>query len=595
MKRVLLSMISVLFLSMTYAQVPGTLSYQGILVDNAGAPVADGSHFVKFYFYNDPALEADPANLKYKSEGTGSGNQVTTYKGMFTFIIGSGSIGNDPIPTTIFSTQLYVKVIADGTTLTPKIALTTVPYAMNAQNAATAQNAVTAQNANAMDAAGLTGTLAPARIAASSIDNTLLASGIDATKITTGLLGSNTVNSAAIADGSIVAADLNGMGATANQVLQSDGIKWAPANLPATFNTKNYIPRGDGAGMVASNIFSDGVYTGINRTTPIGASVIDVEGTAGAGVYTGMYMSGTDAASWPFYGYATGGTGKVWTYYDGSTNLWKLNANGDRLTVDGNNGNVGIGTTAPAEKLEVLGNIKASSNISAAGALTAGSISAAGALTAGSISATGALTAGSISTSSLTVTGSFLYMTGSNFIFNNASYFDFNNTIIPNNNSLHDLGTTSFRWRTLYTNNVVNVSDVRLKKNISPLNYGLTEVLKLRPVSYILNDDETNETRLGLIAQEVRKLIPEVILEEKTGEKYLAMNYTELIPILIKAIQQQQTQIEELKSTNSSIKNELTQFQSLSAQVEELKKLINDKSNGGSSNSHAATAGGNNK
>ena len=77
MKRVLLSMISVLFLSMTYAQVPGTLSYQGILVDNLGAPVADGSHFVKFYFYNDPALEADPANLKYKSEGTGSGNQVT--------------------------------------------------------------------------------------------------------------------------------------------------------------------------------------------------------------------------------------------------------------------------------------------------------------------------------------------------------------------------------------------------------------------------------------------------------------------------------------------------------------------------------------
>jgi hypothetical protein len=92
-------------------------------------------------------------------------------------------------------------------------------------------------------------------------------------------------------------------------------------------------------------------YTGINRTTAIGSSVFDVEATAGAGAYGGMYMNGTNTASWPFYGYATDGAARAWHYVDGSTNTWHLN-NGsvNRISVT-NTGFVGIGIATPTRAI----------------------------------------------------------------------------------------------------------------------------------------------------------------------------------------------------------------------------------------------------
>jgi hypothetical protein len=195
-----------------HSQVPQTLSYQGILVQtsgpNAGQPVADGTHYVRFRFYTTPT----GGTAVYSSLGTGSGNAVTTFKGMFSFIIGSGTPGNAPIPADIFNNQLYVEIEADGTTLTPRIPLTTTPYAF------------VAQTANNMDAANLTGTLNPARIAAGAIDNTKLAdNAVTSAKIADGTvatadiadgavttlkLADNAVTSAKIADGTIATADI---------------------------------------------------------------------------------------------------------------------------------------------------------------------------------------------------------------------------------------------------------------------------------------------------------------------------------------------------------------------------------------------------
>ncbi len=90
-------------------------------------------------------------------------------------------------------------------------------------------------------------------------------------------------------------------------------------------------------------------------------------------------------------------------------------------------------------------------------------------------------------------------------------------------------------------------SDNRLKKNIQGLNYGLKDVLRLRPVTYNWIDPQLSaKTQIGLIAQEAREIIPEMVMGDETKET-LSVNYTELIPVLINAIKEQQKQIDDLK------------------------------------------------
>lgn len=87
----------------------------------------------------------------------------------------------------------------------------------------------------------------------------------------------------------------------------------------------------------------------------------------------------------------------------------------------------------------------------------------------------------------------------------------------------------------------VLVSDIKLKKNIEPLKNCLDKVLQLQGVEYDRIDYEGHE--LGLVAQEVEKIIPQVI---HNGE-HKSIAYTSLIPVLIEAIKEQQQQIEDLK------------------------------------------------
>jgi hypothetical protein len=148
------------------------------------------------------------------------------------------------------------------------------------------------------------------------------------------------------------------------------------------------------------------------------------------------------------------------------------------------------------------------------------------------------------------------------FLLDGTATTHINNAFSPTTYITLDLGAnTTTTWDDVYADNYVNVSDIRAKKDIQNLNYGLDEVLAMRPVSYILKDDPFQETKLGLIAQEALKLVPESVkthnhvqLDESKPQNYtkvemerMGMTYNALIPVLIKAIQEQQTQIDELK------------------------------------------------
>jgi hypothetical protein len=123
-----------------------------------------------------------------------------------------------------------------------------------------------------------------------------------------------------------------------------------------------------------------------------------------------------------------------------------------------------------------------------------------------------------------------------------------------------------------------NSSDERLKTDIHPLSEsdGLGAILQLKPVTYFWkdkNDKRNNGLQLGFIAQDVEKVMPELVitssgeqeitLEDGSIEKInnpKAMSYSTLAVPLVKAVQQ-------LKEENDSLREEL---QSLKARVEEL-------------------------
>jgi hypothetical protein len=91
------------------------------------------------------------------------------------------------------------------------------------------------------------------------------------------------------------------------------------------------------------------------------------------------------------------------------------------------------------------------------------------------------------------------------------------------------------------------VSDSRLKKNIKPLAYGLAEIISLNPVRFDYKEDNSNDSkRMGFIAQEVLPILPEVVAGDE--ETFYGLSTTELIPTMIKAIQQLNAKVEALEA-----------------------------------------------
>jgi hypothetical protein len=133
------------------------------------------------------------------------------------------------------------------------------------------------------------------------------------------------------------------------------------------------------------------------------------------------------------------------------------------------------------------------------------------------------------------------------------------NSFNDNNNSL---GTAARRWTTVFAvNGTINTSDARLKENIQDLNYGLGEIMKLRPVSYNWKTG-AKYTKLGLIAQETEKIIPEVVSKPEEKDGYYGLMYSDLIPVLIKATQELNAKVEALERENRDLNTDNSQLQS---------------------------------
>jgi hypothetical protein len=149
----------------------------------------------------------------------------------------------------------------------------------------------------------------------------------------------------------------------------------------------------------------------------------------------------------------------------------------------------------------------------------------------------------------------------------------------------------------IYTTGTYEGSDRKLKSDIRSLNGALSIINQLKPSVYTYRTNEFKQMRLpeglhyGLIADEVQMILPAAVKkavqsaryenhDELNGKKlsdeivFNAVNYTEMIPILIAAVQEQQVMIEELKMKNQQIDQQQQQINALLTELQLIKEKL---------------------
>jgi hypothetical protein len=128
-------------------------------------------------------------------------------------------------------------------------------------------------------------------------------------------------------------------------------------------------------------------------------------------------------------------------------------------------------------------------------------------------------------------------------------------------------------------------SDVRWKKNISSIANPLEKVMALKGVNYyfktkaeLLAEKQdttynfTDKKQIGFIAQEVEKVLPEVVSTDPVG--YKTVEYSKVVSLLVEAVKEQQKEIEALKNENASLKAQADKVKVLEDKMQKVEALL---------------------
>ena len=185
------------------------------------------------------------------------------------------------------------------------------------------------------------------------------------------------------------------------------------------------------------------------------------------------------------------------------------------------------------------GNTEASGNYSTAMGL--------GAIASGTLSvsmgyATRASDYSSFIVGRLNLTGSTVTESAIDFSLDNTAFVIGNGTDFDNRS---DALVVKFNGDATLAGNLNINSDARLKANIISLGATLSKLLQIDGKSYTMKKDESEKQKIGLLAQDIEKVFPELV-SESNGIK--SVNYQGLVPVLINALKEQQTEIDRLKT-----------------------------------------------
>lgn len=276
--------------------------------------------------------------------------------------------------------------------------------------------------------------------------------------------------------------------------------------------------------------------------------------TPGANLKLRMYDDGTNVyglgiSSFQLdYSISNNNINNRHVFYYGTTELMRIQGNG----------NVGIGTAGPLDKLTV-------SVAPSATPIAAMSIDVASFITVPNSQASYFFRVRDVAAGNFTP----FYIQGDGNV-------GIGGTTTPTQ-ALHVAGNIC------YTGGIGACSDMRYKKNFNPLENALQNVLKMNGLTYNWRVEEfpdnkfTTDNQIGFIAQDLEKIYPEVVITDKNG--YKSVDYAKLTPILVEAIKEQQKIIESQQSSINNLKSENTNFKAqYDNRLKVLEEIIGTKS-----------------
>jgi len=130
-----------------------------------------------------------------------------------------------------------------------------------------------------------------------------------------------------------------------------------------------------------------------------------------------------------------------------------------------------------------------------------------------------------------------------------------------------DMGYSLYVQGQVYSEGGWAGSDLRWKKNLDPLDNAINKIMQLEGYRYNWRSDEfpemnfDNNIQIGLIAQDVEKIIPELVRTDNNGFK--AVSYEKLTVILLEGMKEQQKLIESVKVENQQLKSDIDELKAL--------------------------------
>ena len=394
-----------------------------------------------------------------------------------------------------------------------------------ASNGATTFTAGTASTSTTTGTAVITGGLGVSgRINAANFD---------------GIVGANTA----------AAGNFTTLGATGVATFSAGTVSAPAITTTGDTNTGIFFPAADTiafteGGVESMRIDSDG-DVGIGTTTPNAKLTVRRSGA-------GLLINGDDGTVTTFIADTTG---SVLTYGTFSNHPVAFKTdNGERMRID-SSGNVGIGTTSPDALLSVNGiasfgdGAAATPSIANFGDLNTGfwfpAADTIAASTAGSermrLDSSGNLMIGTSSAASLPSDGYvFIKSTSTQYIghasgtASGTGYLQFWLAGVSIG-SITQSGTTAVLYNTS--------SDARLKANVVDAPSANIADIKVRSFDWIA--DGSHQT-YGMVAQELLEVAPYAVSKSENPEEMMGVDYSKLVPMMVKAIQEQQTFIENL-------------------------------------------------
>lgn len=553
--------------------VPNLISYQGKLVNGSGAPL-DGTYNIKFSIY-------DAANNG--TEKWSETQSVAVSGGIYTVLLGSVT---GLVPANFTSDQLYLQIQVGSEILTPRQILTTTGFAFRAASA----DSVTLPD-NGIISSGtdtLMHTTGSGNFFAGIASGNLTMSGYNNTANGSYSLYNNTSGNGNTANGSYslysntsgYANTASGYAALENNTVgyynTATGINSLNSNTIGNNNTANggntLASNTEGSENTASGTNAlknnttgsnntakgfDALYNNTigNQNTALGVGTLNKNTTGNSNTASGFLAlnnntlginntaNGTEALYKNTIGYenTATGVGALSTNTSGSSNT----ANGSYALSKNITGNYNSSSGLVALFNNTYGHDNTAKGAGALFSNTTGNSNTAIGSDAGYANISGdsntfiGATADA-STSNLSNTTAIGY----------GAVVDASNRVRIGNTSVTQIGG-QVAWS--------NLSDSRIKKDITPISYGLDFIAALKPVQYRMRNGN-DRLDFGFIAQDVETLIGDnynLLCIASDADRTLSLRYTDFIAPMVKAMQEQQVIIKHQEESISAMRSEL--------------------------------------